>query len=124
VNEHQAEMEPTVEEERDYWQRMANQHSVKIMSLSNEYNRLLKELTSLRSQVVPWRDGGARGGDTSRLEHGGWYLIHSGGAIVVVWWDINALVPGFREERDGSALWLFAAVENWCPLSEIPTPRN
>jgi hypothetical protein len=127
MNEHQAEMEPTVEEERDYWQRMANQHSVKIMSLSKEYNYLLEELAALRSQVVVWRDGGARGGVLpTELTHG---------MPILAWAKLDAHPVAVSFLIDEFGKWFaplpgthcdieWEDISKWCPLSEIPTPRD
>jgi len=108
----------------------ANEESIvrssrkRIEGLEGVIAELQTELAAARSRPLAWLPGGARGGTATGIEHCSWHLIVVAGDVIgAVWFDCSAPVSGFREESNESALWLFASVDYYLPISSIPVPE-
>jgi hypothetical protein len=73
--------------------------------LEKEIARLQTELTTLRSQLVPWRDGGARGVEQPLFSYGS-YIVRYKSSFDVL--DVNDMYGSWKY------------IERYVPLSELP----
>jgi hypothetical protein len=98
----------------------------RLEELQAENARLQGELASLRSQVIPWRDGGKRGAELPKelSAYGVDALLVIDDEIIKAWtcnegceiiFDEGPQCDGFREWCD---------VDYYVPLSELPLPQE